>query len=245
MTLQGMTARFFGSVGLAAAMGAVSWFGCGSGSSGGSSGSQGSAGGSCYPNGTCNSGLDCSAGTCITGGSGSSSGGSSGEGSGGGSGGGNGGDSGPSAPSCITSSTCNAFPILHPITSPGVYCPFTATGGQTCIAGQTCCDEPASAGASTCNTASSPCPSTALSFRCMGDVDCQGSISGDTCCFIGTPCEDTTCGYFRIENLQATVCASICAAGQFHACEATSECAGSEQCVPTKTAGDQQMGVCF
>ena len=97
-------------------------------------------------------------------------------------------DSGPS---------CGSLPALHPETTPGVYCPFTATGAVHCAAGEECCEAP-SGQDSTCQAAGAACPiASSLAWECADPLDCQGSAAGAVCCATGTTAYDSVCGYYR------------------------------------------------
>jgi hypothetical protein len=145
-------------------------------------------------------------------------------------------DSGPS---------CGSPPALHPETTPGVYCPFTATGAVHCAAGEECCEAP-SGQESTCQAAGAACPvASSLAWECADPLDCQGSAAGAVCCATGTTAYDSVCGYYRGSGFTGSTCATSCAPGQVEICSAANDpCVSPAQCTPFKVAG-LVLGTCL
>jgi hypothetical protein len=147
-------------------------------------------------------------------------------------------DSGPS---------CGTAPVLHPETTPGTYCPFTATGAVHCAAGQECCEAPSGGTGSTCEDAGATCPITgSLDWACADPLDCEGNAAGSVCCAVGgTTAYDSTCGFYRGTGFTGSVCAASCGAGQVQLCSAANDpCVSPNTCTPFKTAG-LVLGTCL
>jgi hypothetical protein len=148
-----------------------------------------------------------------------------------------------------TGSDCGKAPTLHPPTgsSPGVYCPFSATAGGknvTCTAGQQCCETPSSANPSTCVTTGTTCPvANSTIWQCESPQDCGGSKK---CCAHAADggavtVQQDTCGPY-LSHFSGTTCMTSCPAGDLVVCEQQNDCT-SGTCTAVKPKGND-IGVC-
>ncbi|HEY3821327.1 MAG TPA: hypothetical protein VGL81_29375 [Polyangiaceae bacterium] len=146
-----------------------------------------------------------------------------------------------------TGPSCGTAPVLHPETTPGVYCPFTEAGSIHCAAAQECCETPSTVtNGSTCEAAGTTCPiAGSLAWACNGPIDCQGNAAGPACCAAGTVAPDPVCGFDRGTNLTGSHCATSCAPNEVDICASTTDpCPTGTLCTPFKVAG-VVLGTCL
>lgn len=149
--------------------------------------------------------------------------------------------------------TCEKPPKTFPETTPGVYCPFSASdggGNVTCAPGQHCCETPASANTpSTCVADGTPCPVTgSVDWQCEAPIDCMAlDAATPVCCGTGTQTSASSCGQTWTEwnGFTGTQCMAACPAPGITVCEQASDCttdAGST-CTASKSNGND-FGYC-